>query len=52
MSSNLLYFTAIVKMLFAVMLLFYKVSSGSQKPGNKRNKRNRELKFVLIFLEF
>ena len=49
MSSNLLYFTAIVKMLFAVMLLFYKVSSGSQKPGNKRN---RELKFVLILLEF
>ena len=45
MSLNLLYFTAIVKMLLAVLLLFDKVSSGSPKPGNKHN---RKLTFVLL----
>ena len=46
MSSNLLYFTSIVKILFTVLLLFDKISSGSPKPGNKRKS---ELTFVLLY---
>ena len=41
-------FTAIVKMLLSVLLLFDKVSFGSPKPGNKHKS---ELTFVLLLLK-
>ena len=48
MSSNLLYFTALAKMLLTVLLLFDKVSFGSPKTGNKHNSVKM---FVLLLLK-
>ena len=45
MSLNLVYFTAIIKMLLAVLLLFDKVGSGSPKLGNNHNS---EITFVFL----